>query len=335
MSNQPSLQMFLSTVNGYQRTAAIKTAIELEIFTAIGSETESAKSLAEKCQASERGMRILCDYLTILGFLTKEANSYKLTSDSAIFLDKNSPAYIGDTIEFTLSNEMTKAFDDLTTAVRQGRTTISSEGALESEYPGWIKYARAMASIVAFPAQSIAQLVNGEEQQHIKVLDISASHGLFGIAFAQRNPNAEIVALDWAPILEVAKENAQKAGVVERYSTIAGSAFDVDYGSKYDLVLLPNFLHHFDKQTCEKLLKKIYTALNPTGRVITLEFIPNNDRITPPEAAAFSLTMLATTPSGDAYTFAEYETMFSNAGFKHSELHAIPPAIQQVVISYK
>src|SRR6185503_1365089 len=125
------------------------------------------------------------------------------------------------------------------------------------------------------------------------------------------------------------------AGVADRFSVIGGSAFDVDYGDGYDLVLLTNFLHHFDPETNEKLLRKVHAALAPGGRAVTLEFVPNEDRISPPETAAFSVMMLGSTPSGDAYTFAELERMFANAGFSRSEIHQLPPSIQQVVISQK
>ncbi len=107
----------------------------------------------------------------------------------------------------------------------------------------------------------------------LKVLDIAAGHGMFGITIAQRNPEAEIVALDWAAVLEVANENAVKAGVDARYSTIAGSAFNVDYGDGYDLVLITNFLHHFDPPTNETFLRRVHAALKPGGKAITLEFV--------------------------------------------------------------
>jgi chemotaxis methyl-accepting protein methylase len=88
------------------------------------------------------------------------------------------------------------------------------------------------------------------------------------------------------------KENARNAAVSDRYRTIEGSAFDVEYGSGYDLVLLTNFLHHFDTATCETLLRKVHAALADGGRAVTLEFVPNEDRISPPEAAGFSMMML-------------------------------------------
>ena len=131
-------------------------------------------------------------------------------------------------------------------------------------------------------------------------------------------------------MLEVAKENAQKAGVADRYNTIEGSAFDVEFGSGYDLVLLTNFLHHFDPPTCETLLRKVHAALADGGRAVTLEFVPNEDRVTPPDAAGFSMMMLTGTPSGDAYTFAELERMVANAGFSRSTLHPLPPTINRL-----
>ena len=158
---------------------------------------------------------------------------------------------------------------------------------------------------------------------------------LFGIAIAKHNPNAEIVAVDWPHVLEVTRENAAKAGVGDRHHTIPGSAFDVDFGKDYDLVLLTNFLHHFDRQTNVAFLRKIHATLNANARVVTLEFVPNEDRISPPQTAGFSLIMLADTKAGEAYTFSELEAMFKEVGFARSELHPLPPTPESVVISYR
>jgi precorrin-6B methylase 2 len=334
-AQQPSPLLFFQTINAYQRTEALKAAIELEVFTAIGEGKSTAAEIARRSNASERGTRILCDYLTIIGFLNKDGNSYSLTQDSAVFLDKRSPAYLGGTIEFMSTDKLTDNFMNFAEAVRKGGSIDEDGGTVAPDNPIWVKFARGMAPMIAMPAQMMAKLADPDANNKIKVLDIAAGHGLFGIAFAKNNQQAEIVALDWPKVLEVAQENAAQAGVADRYSTIAGSAFEVDFGTGYDLVLLTNFLHHFDPPTCETLLRKVNAALNEAGRVVTLEFVPNEDRITPPEAASFSVMMLGSTPSGDAYTFSEFEKMFANAGFKRSELHPLPPSIQQVVISYK
>ncbi len=68
---------------------------------------------------------------------------------------------------------------------------------------------------------------------------------------------------------------------------LPGSAFDVEFGGPYDTVLLTNFLHHFDKPTCVSLLKKVRASLKPGGKAATLEFVPNEDRVSPADARGF------------------------------------------------
>jgi len=335
VTQQPTPILFFETVNAYQRTEAIKAAIELETFTAIGEGNSTAGSIAARCGTSERGTRILCDFLCIMGLLRKEGQDYRLTEDSAVFLDKGSPAYLGGITEFLLSSQLREGFTDFAAVVRKGGTLIPDEGTIAPENPIWVKFARAMAPMMAMPAQSMAKLVDPAGRQPLKVLDIAAGHGLFGLAFAKNNPQAQVVALDWPSVLEVAQENARLAGVEDRFSTLKGSAFSVEFGSGYDLILLTNFLHHFDVETCETLLRKVHGALGPNGRAITLEFVPDEDRISPPGAASFSVIMLASTPAGDAYTFTELERMFAAAGFSRSEIQPLQPSIQSVVTSYK
>src|SRR5258705_523991 len=152
----PSPELFFDTAQAYQRTAALRTAIDLDLFSAIGGGATTVPAIAAKCQASERGIRILCDYLTVIGFVTKSGNAY-----------------------------------------------------------------------------------------------------------AQKNPQAEIVATDWAAVLKLASENAAKMGVAARHKGLPGDAFTVDWGGGYDIALMTNFLHHFDIPTCTTLLKKTAASLKP------------------------------------------------------------------------
>lgn len=334
-TQQPSPALFFETMNAYQRTQSLKGAIELDLFTAISEGSKTPAALAGRCDASERGMRILCDYLVIIGFLTKDEAGYGLTIDSEVFLNRHSPGCLAGAVKFLGSSQLTDGFNDVAAIVRKGGTLIGEEGTVAPEHPIWIDFARAMAPLMSMPAELLGKLIGADRGEKWKVLDIAAGHGVFGVTIARQNPNAEIVAVDWPGVLAVAEENARAAGVSSRYRTIPGSAFDVDYGSGYDIVLLTNFLHHFDPPTCEKLLKKVHDSLAPEGRAVTFEFIPNEDRVSPPLAASFSLMMLGTTPAGDAYTFSEFERMFRKSGFSSSELHPLPPTFEQVVISHK
>ena len=334
-TTQPSPQLFFETITAYQRTAAIKAAIELDVFTAIAEGKTTAAEIGKRCGAAERGARILCDYLVIHGFLTKQGERYGLTQDSSLFLNRNSPAFVGSAIEFLASPMVMEGFSLLTEAVRKGGTPKSDGATTSPENPMWVRFARGMAPLMRPAAETMAKLVDPGADRPLKILDIAAGHGVFGIAFAKRNSAAEVYAVDWAAVLEVATENAESAGVGGRHHKIPGSAFDVDFGTGYDLALLTNFLHHFDASTNESLLKKVHSALKSGGRAVTLEFVPNDDRVSPPGSAGFSLSMLAGTPGGDAYTYKELERMLLNAGFSKSEMHEIPPMMQGVIVSQK
>lgn len=168
---------------------------------------------------------------------------------------------------------------------------------------------------------------------HQKVLDVAAGHGRFGIEVAKLNPQAEVWALDWKNVVAVARENADKAGLGARFHEIPGSAFDVALGSDYDLVLIPNFLHHFDHATNVGFLKRVRAALSIGGVVATSEFVPNPDRVSPPMPAGFSLQMLAGTPAGDAFTFDEFDAMFRDAGFGKSTAKPLVPSPQTLILS--
>ncbi len=329
---QPSPQLFFDTINAYQRSAALRTAIEIDLFTAIGEGEHTAEAMALRTQSSVRGIRILADALTVIGFLSKHADQYTLNRDAAVFLDRRSPQYIGGAVEFLASEYVVKHFDTLTAAVRRGGATSAEE--FNPDHPMWAIFARAMAPLMTLPAELVALLLHAENGHRWKVLDVAAGHGMYGIAIARHNRNAEIYAVDWPSVLQVAKENAKSTGVIDSWHPLPGSAFEVDFGNGYDLVLVTNFLHHFDGATGEKFLQKVRAALAPNGRVLLLEFVPNEDRISPPPAAMFPLIMLTGTPSGDAYTFSEWREMFRNSGFSSVELHELPPTFFRVMIAH-
>jgi ubiquinone/menaquinone biosynthesis C-methylase UbiE len=329
--NMPTPERIFETMNAHQRTQALGAAIELDLFTAIGEGATTAKALGAKLDSAERGVRILCDYLVVIGLLAKDDGQYSLAPDAAVFLDRRSPAYMGTAARFLNSAGLKEAFRDVAGAVRNGGTVLDGQGTVEPNNPIWVEFARGMAPLVRPAAEFMAELA-GEVS---KVLDIAAGHGLFGIHVAKKSPSAEIHAVDWPAVLEVAKENAEKAGVSKRLNLLPGSAFEVDFGNGYDVALLTNFFHHFDRPTCIGLMKKVHRSLGAGGRALTLEFVPNDDRVTPPQPGAFAFIMLNTTPSGDAYTFAEFQEMFREAGFTRSEIHRPPGLPQSVIQSFK
>jgi SAM-dependent methyltransferase len=327
-----SFELLWSAFTGYQHTAAIKAGIELDVFTAIAEGTTTLDAIARRCQASSRGMRILLDHLTMDGFIARDGDRYRLSPTSAALLDRNAPAYLGSAITFIASPFVRAGFDRLTDAVKQGGSVIT-DGSMTPEHPMWVEFARAMAPLAGMSALLLANVLEIEGAGRLRVLDVAAGHGLYGITLARLNPAVDVTGLDWANVLQVAAENARLAGVADRWHALPGSALDVDLRGPYDLILLPNILHHFDATTCERLLARVHGALADGGRAAIVEFVPNEDRQGPPDAVRFALVMLAGTPGGDAYTFAEYERMLRAVGFREATMRDLVPTPGRVIVA--
>ena len=330
MNASPDPGLILDALCAFQFTEALKGAIELDLFTHISAGAVTASAIAERINGSERGIRILCDYLTVRGFLSKEGDRYSCSPTAAVFLDKHKPSYIGSMANFLANDRLMSSFRNLGGSARKGGTVATST--VSPNDPVWVEFARSMAPFLGMVAGILAPIVArpGEPQ---KVLDIAAGHGLFGLQVAKANPAAVVYGTDWADVLAVALENAAALGVADRYHTIPGSAFEVGLGSGYDLVLVPNFLHHFNPATNTALLEKIRRAMTPGGTIAIVEFVPNEDRVSPPIAATFSLQMLGATDGGEAYTFADLDRMLGQAGFSDRRAQALVPTPQTLVLA--
>ena len=228
-------------LQAHHRTAALKAAIDLDLFRAVGEGPGDVASLAKHCSGSERGVRILCDFLTINGVLVKEDARYRHTPTSAAFLDPRSPSSLASIAQFLGNDALNSPCRDLADIVRSGRTSLPGDGSVEPENPMWVQFAETMAPMMAPLAGPLGTVVLEGHDGPMRVLDIAAGHGLFGIEIAKQNPQAQVTGLDWAPVLRVALENARKAGVQDRYDMLPGSAFDVDFGGPMMRCCLPTF----------------------------------------------------------------------------------------------
>ncbi len=322
---------FINSVLGYQKTAALKAASTLDLFTVISQVDGDLDRIADRTGAAVRGVRILCDYLTVSGFLEKDSARYRLTEATRLFLTTTSPAFMGSVIDFLAAPEMISLWldGDPASFVRNGGSRGLAN--IASNHPVWVKFAEAMVPFIRPVAAALAERVAALPTPVRRALDVAAGHGMFGISVAKALPQVEITAVDWQSVLAVARKNAEAAGVAKRYATIPGNAFEVDWGEGFDVVLLTNFLHHFDEKTCVELLQKSRKSLTANGQVIAVEMVPNEDRVSPPFPAMFSFMMLGSTPHGDAYTARELEEMGRRAGFKKVAVDPVPPTPQSFV----
>src|SRR5271154_4329082 len=158
----PSPGIVFDTLQAYQRSVALRGAIDLDLFTAIADGNHSLSAIAARIKASEKGTRVLCDFLTMMGFLGKQGSEYTLTPDSAAFLNRHSPAYMGTMANFLMSPRIADMFEDITEVIRHGGALPSEDGALEPENPMWVEFARSMAPMMQMPAELIAKMFAGD-----------------------------------------------------------------------------------------------------------------------------------------------------------------------------
>ena len=98
---------------------------------------------------------------------------------------------------------------------------------------------------------------------------------------------------------------------------------------------MPNVMHLWDRATNVRFLKKVHAALAPKGRVVIVEFVPNDDRVSPTVPALFALNMLANTTAGEVYTLSEHQSMLSEAGFPDCQAQQLPPAPHTAIVATK
>jgi 2-polyprenyl-3-methyl-5-hydroxy-6-metoxy-1,4-benzoquinol methylase len=327
-----SSEPLLNAVLGIYQTSAIKAAVELDVFTAIGEGASDVGAIAKRTGAAERGIQALADYLAVMGFLDKADSRYRLAPSTAVFLDRRSPAFMGDIHRFLAAPQILElVLADPAGFVRNGGSIGLAN--IAANDPVWVDFARYMAPMMALVAEGTAAHFAEHPPAPGRVLDIAAGHGLFGIAFGRHFPAAEVTGLDWDNVLAVARENAAAAGLGNRYKTLAGSAFDVAFDGPYDVILVPNFLHHFDEAACIGLLRKARGALASGGRIAIVEFVPAEDLVSPPMPAMFAYLMLASTPAGTAYPASALRRMLAEAGFTPPEITPLPPSPQTLLVA--
>lgn len=336
-STLPSPSRLTDNAFAFQRTAALRAAVGLDVFTAIGEGYGTPAALADRCGAAERGVRVLCDFLVAIGLLGLTNGRYVAAPDAAAYLDRRSPAFIGDAVNFVASDSVLKAvLSDPVAVVRRGGTILDdAEHFIAPDQVDWTTYARCVAPMMARSAIFLADLVTSRGGTIERILDVAAGPGQNGIALARRVPDAHVIAIDWPSVLAIAEENARDAGVGERWNARSGNALETELGGPYDVVLIARFLHLLAPDQREALLRRVHAALAPGGRTVAMQIMLNDDRVSPPFATMMNFNVLATTPSGQVPTVPELEALLRSAGFDRLEWQELPDSDERIVLAWK
>jgi hypothetical protein len=312
---KPNPQRIFQLAFGYSAPLMLETAVEHKIFDVLEQGPKTTDEVAKATNTSPRGARILLNGLVAIEMVTKEkSGKFALTPESSTFLVSGKPSYFGGMIRHT-GKQLLPKWMQLTQIVKTGKPAM----AVNQEGDGSAFFAEFVESIFpnSYPAASaLAEHLNvAAANKPVKVLDLAAGSGVWGIALAQKSPQVHVTAVDWPSVLPVTKKVAARFNVADRFTFSAGDLDSADFGSGQNIATLGHILHSEGEKRSRTLLKKTFAALAPGGTIAIAEMLPDDDRNGPAHALIFAVNMLVNTDDGDTYTFPEISGWLKEAGF--------------------
>ncbi len=310
------------TVRAFMPSRVILTALELDVFTAVGT-GGTTEELAKRITASHRGTEALLNALVSLGLLQKENGIFRNSEKAARFLAEGSRDSARQAQLHTAN--MWKSWSHLTESVKTGTPAAAQRD--ESRVKSFIA---AMDHGARGRVRAITQALqlNGTR----RMLDLGGGSGAFSIAFAKAVPALHSEIIDLPEVVPIAEGHVAKAGLSDRITVRPGDMLTVDLPhASYDLVLLSSICHMFSPEENRALFKRARAALASKGRIAISEFIVDPDKASPRSATLFALNMLVATNGGSTYSEPEYEAWLKAAGFGEVKRIRMPGPINLIV----
>jgi ubiquinone/menaquinone biosynthesis C-methylase UbiE len=295
---------------GFMFSRIVLTAIELDLFTKLGTKKLTIAQSAKLLKASLRGTDILLHALTGLGYLNKQNNRFSNTPMAQKFLDKSSPAYRGGILRH--SSNLWHTWSQLTAVVRSGKPVKTEIDRRKNKVAGsdfiWGMYHAGWESAVRIAELLDLSAVN-------RMLDLGGGPGSYSIAFGKKNPKLTAVVFDLPYALNVAKEIIAKYRMQDRIKLQSGDFLKNDIGKNYDLVLMSQIIHSYSTNQNQQVIRKVYHSLRPGGKIAIHEFFLARTRTKPAASAVFAINMLVNTVGGRTYSHQEVSKWLTKIGF--------------------
>ncbi|PYL14191.1 MAG: methyltransferase [Verrucomicrobia bacterium] len=309
--------------SAYAPPFIIGAAVSNKVFDSLASGAKTVGQLSKETGTSPRGLRAIMNALVGLELLRKSGDKYSLTPESEAFLVSNKPGTLAWFFPMNMKRLIPPwlKLDDI---VRTGEPAE----ALNEEHPGTEFFTELVENIIPTSygsAQALADhLKLAAAKQPTRVLDVAAGSGIWGIALAQKSPQVQVTAVDWAGMIPTTRRITQKFDVGDRFKFIEGDIGEADFGSGYDIATLGHILHSEGKERSRHLLKKTFGTLKAGGTIAIGDWLVNDERTEPLPSLIFSVTMLINTKEGDTFSFNEIKSWLEEAGFKNARTLEAP-----------
>jgi ubiquinone/menaquinone biosynthesis C-methylase UbiE len=314
--NQVTPERLMQLGFAYAPPLIISAAASNKVFDSLEKGPKSAEQISKETGASERGLRLLMNALVGLELLKKSGDKYSLTPESAVFLVSNKPGTLAGFYSLNVVQLVSK-WTQLKDIVRTGRPAT----AVNQESEGTEFFSGLVENIIPMsygPAQALGDALKlARAKSNIRVLDLAAGSGIWGIVLAQKSPRVEVTAVDWSGMIPTTKRITEKFGVFDRFRFIEGDLLKVDFGKDFDVATLGHILHSEGEERSRQLLKKTFDALKPSGTIAIAEWLVNDERTEPLPSLMFAVQMLVNTEHGDTFSFNEIKRWLDQAGFKN------------------
>ncbi len=302
----------------------LSSAIEVGIFPAIAAGKRDVSSIAAVTACSERGARIVLDCMVALGLLEKENESYRLNGYARKYFLPSSEDYVGPV--FASCGRLLRLWLSLPEAVKTGEPTL---GLLTEDERAKLNLdtVEALFRIHKGCAWKLADVLEkkpnlfGKDRKAVKILDVAAGSAVWSIPFALKSRNVEVTAIDFVPVLEVARRHTREFGLESQYRFVRGDIRKMEFGElQYDWAFLGHICHSEGAAGSRRLIEKCFRALRRDGRLLIMDYLPDEERKSDLMPLILAVNALLGTAAGDTFSFAQYERWLLNAGFSEARM---------------
>jgi hypothetical protein len=335
MPNSLNPEKVLQYSFAYAPPLMIEAAVRLGLFDALAGGEKSADDIAAETKTSVRGVRILLNGLVGLQLLTHpKPGHYQLTPEADAFLVRGRPAYMGGFFRHA-STQLIPKWLGLTEIVRTGKPAqaVNAEGEGAAFFEQFVEDIFPLSRRAAMGLADHLKL--GSAASPVSVLDLASGSGVWGVTLAEKSKQVRVTAVDWDGVIPVTKRVAQRHGVGDRFTFVAGDLDSADFGKNHNVATLGHILHSEGIERSKSLLKKTFAALAPGGTIAIAEWLVNEDRNGPPPGLIFAVNMLVNTERGDTFSFGEISRWLTAAGFTNARLVEDLPCPSPLILATK